>query len=106
MNKTLSSQEREIVETRRIKEKKKNEIKFDLKEDTPRESDDSSCVDLDSDGDGLPDPNVDTSDEEVEVFEIDDKTGQEVRSKKLSYKLSKVTERIGCKVNQSSKYYD
>ena len=99
MNKTLSFQEREVIETRRIKERKLNEIKFDLKEDTPRESEDSSCLDLDSDGDGLPDPNVDTSDEEVEVFEIEPKTGQQFRSKKLSYKLSKVTERIGCKVN-------
>jgi len=53
----------EVIKTH-INEKLKNKIRFELKEDTIQ-SDDSSNQDLDSDGDGLPDPGVLTSDEEV-----------------------------------------
>ena len=41
----------------------------------------SSFSDLDSDFDGLPDPCVYTSDEEVEIWEINDYTGKQQRSK-------------------------
>ena len=55
--------------------------KLDLKEVTINNSTDSSFSDLDENGDGLPDPNVYTSDEEVEVYDIDPITGRKKRNK-------------------------
>ena len=46
-----------------------------------------------------------TSDEEI-LFYDDDETGEKRVNKKKSYTLSKVPERIGCKVNTKSRYYD
>ena len=54
--------------------------KLDLKEDTINDSADSSFSDLDQNGDGLPDPNVYTSDEEVDVYDMDQITGRKKRN--------------------------
>ena len=54
--------------------------KLDLKEDTINDSADSSFSDLDQNGDGLPDPNVYTSDEEVDVYDMDPITGRKKRN--------------------------
>ena len=45
-----------------------------------------------------------TSDEEILFY--DDETGEKRVNRKKSYTLSKVPERIGCKVNTKSRYYD
>ena len=54
--------------------------KLDLKEDTINNYCDSSFSDLDKNGDGLPDPNVYTSDEEVDVYDMDPITGRKKRN--------------------------
>ena len=54
--------------------------KLDLKEDTINDSADSSFSDLDQNSDGLPDPNVYTSDEEVDVYDMDPITGRKKRN--------------------------
>jgi hypothetical protein len=53
---------------------------LDLKEDTINNYCDSSFSDLDKNGDGLPDPNVYTSDEEVDVYDMDPITGRKKRN--------------------------
>lgn len=56
--------------------------------------------------DGLVEPTVNDSDEEVFVYKKDTKTGLKIVEKNKSYTLSKVPERIGAKVNTKSRYYE
>ena len=103
---------RDLTEDRKVeyhyvldKADKKTVFNSKVKEDTPRSSVDQDFTDSDDDGDGLKDPNVEDSDEIVEVWETDQK-GQKKLNRRKTYKLSKVEERVGVKINVASKYYD
>jgi len=42
----------------------------------------------------------------VDIYDTDPITGNKKRNRLLSYVLKKVPERIGCKINTKSQYYD
>ena len=77
---------------------KSKRLVFTLKEDSDGDAKSSS-----SDGSEI---EMDFEDVEVPVYEENEKTGKKVKSKKLSYMMSHVDDRVGAKINLKDQYYD
>ena len=62
----------------------------------------------DPENDGLPEPEImfDAPDEEIEVFDINEKTGEKSKNYKKTYFWEYAPERIGAMVNKDIKYYN
>lgn len=77
---------------------KSKRLVFTLKEDSDGDAKSSS-----SEGSEI---EMDFEDVEVPVYEENEKTGKKVKSKKLSYMMSHVDDRVGAKINLKDQYYD
>jgi hypothetical protein len=75
-------------------------MKFELKED----SSDAKSSSEDSQTNFLLD-NLDDSEEEIDIFDEDEITGEKTKSQK-SYKIGVVDDRIGFKIRLEDKFYD
>lgn len=65
--------------------------------------------DLDSDGDGLPDPvaGEDDSEEEIKVFDvIDEATNTKRLNNKKTYRMKPLPGRVGLKINAAVRYFN
>jgi hypothetical protein len=73
------------------------------------ESNSSSEIENDDpENDGLVEPDImyEAPDEEIEIFDINEKTGEKTKNFNKSYSLEYAYERIGVMVNKDIKYYN
>lgn len=77
---------------------KAKRLVFTLKEDSDNDNKSSS--------DDGSDVEMDFQDVEVPVYEENPTTGKRQKSKKLSYMMSHIDDRVGAKINLKDQYYD
>ena len=84
---------------------KSKKMVFSLKEDTEKDSEDITSSDEDDEEEDEV-PELQKEDELIPVYEEDQRTGQKMVSRKLSYKMSFVDDRVGVRLNLNDNYFN